>query len=144
MTWLDHIRARVFRPGDTLENSDRRALLFGAAVTSAGLLVPKSIVSIAKPPSPDNMVVWVTAGATYHFVGNAEPCYTSINEAIGAVRSNGGKIYLMPGVHKTGPLVIDKPGISIIGVGHPKPAIRWTHVPDRDAPLIDASRIKTS
>jgi hypothetical protein len=42
MTWLDQIRTRIFRPGDTLESSDRRALLFGAAVTSAGLLVPKS------------------------------------------------------------------------------------------------------
>ncbi len=47
MTWLDRIRSRIFVPGETLEMADRRALLFGAAVSSAGLLLPKAIVSVA-------------------------------------------------------------------------------------------------
>ncbi len=55
MTWLDNIRGLVFRPGESLESSDRRALLFGATVTAAGLLVPKAIVSaparLYQPPT---------------------------------------------------------------------------------------------
>lgn len=48
MSWLDQIRARVFRPGESLKQADRRAFLLGATVTAAGLLLPKAIVSVPK------------------------------------------------------------------------------------------------
>lgn len=59
MTWLDRIRSRVFVPGEDLERADRRALLFGATVTAAGLLVPKTIVTIGRTIVPRGLEAWL-------------------------------------------------------------------------------------
>ncbi len=65
MTWLDQIRARVFRPGESPEQADRRAFLFGATVTATGLLVAKPIVSVGRRAAG---VTYFETGPTIHIL----------------------------------------------------------------------------
>lgn len=57
MNWLDSIRSRVLRPGESPEQADRRAFLLGATVTAAGLLVPLPIVSIGRARRAAQIVI---------------------------------------------------------------------------------------
>jgi len=58
------------RPRESLEGFDRRAFLFGAAVTSAGLLVPRAVISVPRPaPAPMGLLAWLPATGAPRFLG---------------------------------------------------------------------------
>lgn len=108
MSLLGKIRRLVFVPGETLESADRRALLLGAAVTSAGLLVPRAIISIPKLIVAPMRVMNATTGALF----------ATVRDALGSVKP-GEHIIIQPRhseiVEVADPWAIDKPGLTISG-----------------------------
>ena len=91
---------KIFGSDEVLELADRRLFLLGATVTAAGLVVPRTFISIATPRAPRTFYVASAETEAYAFDGLAKlPKHATIPTLAQALAMSmaGDRILMLPG-----------------------------------------------